>query len=210
MGHTHVVEFRKRCKIGVNGYGGVLLGITLRDERGDEQGFDDLLLDTGAAMSLLNKEFADENGYRRIEGSDRVVFGFNDYERARKALAARHGKSAGEIKSYFDGYRRGGRGKDLKDDLLATYGVSDVGIAVELRRVPAVKLCGFIVKDAVIATPKDDGVDLPNVIGMNILEKFTICLDLNGRWLYMGKRDGKPLVGEELRCGEVAVDAFGA
>ncbi|MDR0220033.1 MAG: hypothetical protein LBI54_01355 [Lachnospiraceae bacterium] len=200
----HDITPKTKCEIAYDFGGRPTVSVTLGDKCSDGstslKGLENVLLDSGAVVTALNKAFADKNGYPVIKAKELVLTGFNDFGRAMKALMAQ-GMSASDINTYFKSFE--GRGKELVESLENEYGITDIGIMFDLRKVSSLEFCGYIVKDVIVATPSESDFLITDVIGMNILEKFRIALDFEYDKLTLCKTEKtKTLVREDLRCGD--------
>ena len=102
----------------------------------------DLLIDTGAFITMLNKTSAEECGYPIIDERGCAISGF-----------------------------------------------SQQGLLCDVRKIPIIIFCGFIIKDVIITTPHDDHVIVSEVLGMNVLENFDFGLSQTNDELYLNKRN---------------------
>jgi len=197
------INYQARARLSLDNSGRPTIPITFaQHENGDEQQYrvGNILLDTGATVTSLNKKVADLKKYPIIKYGQPVVMGFTDLDRAIKALMT-CGKSRTEAYEYL----RAHRGKNLIESLRNNYGITDIGLVCDLRRVSYAVLHNYIVKDVIVATPSDDGVVVTELIGMNLLEKFNISLDIDGKWLYLSKRSGNDVyVNPDYACGSVS------
>ncbi|MCL2717250.1 MAG: hypothetical protein FWE14_00495 [Lachnospiraceae bacterium] len=200
------VDYQIRGELAENSAGRPTVPLTVVQKQGDgwrQHGISDLLLDTGATVTSLNKTVADENGYPIIKHGYPTVFGFNDYARALKALIDL-GKEESEARAYMSSFK--GRGKDLINSLRNDYGINDIGLVCDLRKVSFVVLYDFVVNDVLIATPSEDDVVITEVLGMNVLEKFHFGFDLKGHWLYLSRNEsGISYVNSDFTCGSVSL-----
>lgn len=200
------VNYQIRGGLAENSSGRPTVPLTIVQKQGDgwcQHGISDLLLDTGATVTSLNKTVADENGYPIIRHGYPIVFGFNDYARALKALIDL-GQGETAARAYLSSFK--GRGKDLIDSLRNGYGINDVGLICDLRKVSFIVLYDFVVNDVMIATPSDDDVIITEVLGMNVLEKFNFGFDLEGHLLYLSKNEsGVSYVNSDFTCGNVSL-----
>jgi hypothetical protein len=129
------VEYQTRSKITFDGAGKPKISITLLQRTGNKpQGhmLNGLLLDTGADVTIINKATADTYCYPVISSGAFVLFGFNDVGRAIKALAS-HGMTESSAKAYLTSFV--GRDIELLESLRNDYGITDMGIICDRRKV---------------------------------------------------------------------------
>jgi len=163
---------------------------------------DDMLFDTGAVLTSLNKKVADVNKYPIIKKREPILLGFNDFGRAIRSLV-KIGKSEVEAKSYLAQFT--GRSKDLLDSLHNDYNITDIGLVCDLRKVSYATLFNYVINDVIIATPSDDDVIIAEVIGMNILEKFHFAVEYDSNSLFLEKRlQSVSQINHEFKCGAVS------
>jgi len=84
-------------------------------------------------------------------------------------------------------------------------GFSEKGLVCDLRKIPTVVFCGFRMDDVLVATPHDDGVPVTEVLGMNILENFSIGLDFAMAEIYVNIRRGFVSQKPRYQCGSVSL-----
>jgi len=118
----------------------------------------DLLIDTGAFITMLNKSTAEENNYPITNAKGCAISGF-----------------------------------------------SQQGLLCDLRKIPVMIFCGFIIKDVLIATPHYDNVIVSEVLGMNILENFDFGLSQTNNELYLNKRAFFTSEKPKYKSGEVSL-----
>ena len=196
------VDYQARVRLSLDNSGRPTMPITFAQSESDESKqyrVGNILLDTGATLTSLNKKVADLKKYPIIKYGEPVVMGFTDLDRAIKALSA-CGKSRTEAYEYLKRHR----GKNLIESLRNDYGITGIGLVCDLRRVSYAVLHKYVVKDVIIATPSDDGIVITELIGMNLLEKFSFGLDVDDKWLYLSKRaSGGAYVNPDYACGNV-------
>ena len=164
---------------------------------------DDMLFDTGAVLTSLNKKVADVNNYPIIKKREPILLGFNDFGRAIRSLV-KMGKSEAEAKSYLAQFA--GRSKDLLDSLHNDFNITDIGLVCDLRKISYATLFDYVINDVIVATPSDDDVIIAEVIGMNILEKFHFAIDYEDSSLYIEKcMKGMSRINPEFKCGTVSL-----
>ena len=164
---------------------------------------DDMLFDTGAVLTSLNKKVADVNNYPIIKKREPILLGFNDFGRAIRSLI-KAGKSDTEAKAYLAQFA--GRSKDLIDSLHNDYNITDIGLVCDLRKVSYATFFDYVINDVIIATPSDDDVIIAEVIGMNILEKFHFGIDYESSSIYMERcTKGLSQINPEFLCGAVSI-----
>jgi hypothetical protein len=200
------VNYQTRSALTLDGNGRPTVSVELHQQLGDKskiERIDDLLLDTGADVTSLNKKVADMNMFPIIKHGAPVIFGFNDLVRTLKALV-QAGKTEDEARAYLGSYA--GRGRDLPDSLRKDFGITDIGLVCDLRKVSYITLCGFEIRDVIVATPREDSAVINEVLGMNVLEKFDLGYDLDNNWLYLSKRlSAVTRVKPEYVCGSVVL-----
>ncbi|MDR0220116.1 MAG: hypothetical protein LBI54_01770 [Lachnospiraceae bacterium] len=200
------IDYQKKLNLGPHSSGRPTVPIVFAQKRGNswkQLNNDAILCDTGAVVTSLNKEIAEENHYPIVKHGTPVVFGYNDLAYAKKGLL-KCGMTEEEAEAYLNRFRNG-KGQDLVNSLRDDYEITDVGLVCDTRKVSLVMLSDFIVEDVIIATPRDDGVLITEVLGMNVLEKFHIGFDYSGNYLLLSERiDGRPLGNPEFRCGNVS------
>ena len=163
---------------------------------------ENMLLDTGAVLTSLNKKVADVNNYPIIKKREPILMGFNDFGRAIRSLV-KMGKSDSEAKSYLSQFA--GRSKDLLDSLHNDFNITDIGLVCDLRKVSYVTLFEYVINDVIIATPSDDDVIIAEVIGMNILEKFHFAIEYETNSFYIEKcTKGFSEINSDFKCGNVS------
>jgi len=164
---------------------------------------DNMLIDTGAVLTSINKKVADVNGYPIIKHNEPILMGFNDFGRAIRSLV-NQGKTDAEAKSYLAQFA--GRSKDLLESLKNNHNITDIGLVCDLRRISCVVFFDYIIEDVIIATPSDDDVIIAEVIGMNILEKFHIGFDFINSSLYLNDNISyDSQINPDFRCGSVSL-----
>ena len=121
----------------------MLIGVQCVDYQNRKQPITwlDLLIDTGAFITVINKKTADTNGYPITNARGCAISGF-----------------------------------------------SQKNLLCDLRKIPVMVFCGFTIKDVVIATPHYDNIIVSEVLGMNVLENFTIDLEQTKCEIYLNKR----------------------
>jgi hypothetical protein len=201
------VDYQKRVKNRLNDTGNPIVSFTLaqRTDSGLQQYINgSMLLDTGADISSINTKIAIEYNFPIVSHEATVIFGFNDAARI-IAVLKKCGLSDKEVKEYTS--RFSGRNKELLQALQNDYGIDDAGIVCDLRKVSMAYLYGFVIFDAIIATPCDRKAIVAEVLGMNVLEKLHFGFDLEGKWLYLSKNSDNNIsnVKDEYRCGEVGM-----
>ena len=67
-------------------------------------------------------------------------------------------------------------------------GFSEKGLVCDLRKIPSVVFCGFRIDDVLIATPHYDDISVTDVLGMNILENFSMGMDFAKEEIYLNAR----------------------
>jgi hypothetical protein len=164
---------------------------------------DDMLIDTGAVLTSVNKKFADINQYPIIKHREPVLMGFNDVGRAIRSLV-KQGKTDAEAKSYLSQFA--GRGKDLLGSLRNDFNITDIGLVCDLRKVSYAVFYDYVIEDIIIATPSDDDVIIAEIIGMNILEKFRFGVDIANSAIYIDERtDNISRINPDFTCGSVSI-----
>ena len=118
----------------------------------------ELLLDTGAIITLLNKERADGYGYKIVKEKGCELSGF-----------------------------------------------SEKGLLCDFRVIPTIVFCGFKIKDVHVATPHFNGVQVTEVLGMNLLENFDFGVSLTKEELFLNARRGFESQKPRYKCGEVSL-----
>jgi hypothetical protein len=179
------IDYQKKLNLGPRSSGRPTVPVVFVQKHGNgwkPLNNDAILCDTGAVVTSLNKEIAEENHYPIIEYGRPTIFGYNDLARAKKRLL-QCGKTEDEAEDYLNSFRNG-RGQALVNSLRDDYGITDVGLVCDMRKVSLIMLSDFIVEDVVIATPHDDGVLITEVLGMNVLEKFHIGFDYKSDFKY--------------------------
>jgi predicted aspartyl protease len=164
---------------------------------------DDMLIDTGAVLTSVNKKFADVYQYPIIKHREPVLMGFNDFGRAIRSLVKR-GKTDAEAKAYLSQFA--GRSKDLLDSLRIDFNITDIGLVCDLRKVSYAMLYDFVIKDVIVATPSDDDVIITEVIGMNVLEKLQFGVDFDNSIIYLAKSSNNiTRINPDFTCGAVSL-----
>jgi hypothetical protein len=198
------VDYQAKVRLSLDISGRPTIPITFAQSENDERQqyrVGNILLDTGATVTSLNKKVADLKKYPIIKYSEPVVMGFTDLDRAIKALAT-CGKSRTEAYEYLKRHR----GKNLIESLRNDYSITGIGLVCDLRRVSYAVLFKYVVKDVIIATPSEDGIVITELIGMNLLEKFNFGLDVEDKWLYLSKRTSvNAHVNPDYTCGNVSL-----
>ena len=118
----------------------------------------DLLIDTGAFITMLSKATAEENGYPIIQSQGCKISGFSQKE-----------------------------------------------LLCDLRKIPIMVFCGYMVKDVIIATPHDDNVLVSEVLGMNILENFDFGINQDKREIFLNQRVSFVSEKPKYKSGEVSL-----
>ncbi|MCL2014595.1 MAG: retropepsin-like domain-containing protein [Oscillospiraceae bacterium] len=131
--------------------------VTIDDTNRPAKNFN-LILDTGAFITLIRKDRAQKNGYK--------------IEKERACRIA---------------------------------GFSEKGLLCDLRRIPTAVFCGFRLDDIIVATPHDDGIEVSEVLGMNIIENFNLGLDLDEEQIYLNVRHNFVSQKPRYQCGKVSV-----
>lgn len=155
-----------------------------------------IILDTGASVTTLNKQTADENGYTIIEKEATVLFGFND-----RGIITRELKRLGvtNLQSLLSSYTP----KELKDYLVKN-GITDVGLLYDLRIIPIVVFGGYQIKDVIVSTPTEDNTYISEVLGMNVLGRFHFGLDFEHRRLHLAKNANlNSALNPKYFCGDI-------
>jgi len=197
------VEYETKLKVDIDVSGRPTITVLLAQKsdiwRTDR--IDDLLVDTGANVTTLNKRVADQKGFKIIRNNALTVWGFNDISRAYKALMAL-GKTEDEARLYLGSFS--GKSNQLSEALRKDFNITDIGLLCDLRSIPYVILSDYIIKDVIIATPSEDGIEFNEVIGMNILEKFNFGFDLDKGLMYISKKQKESThVNPDFACGNV-------
>ena len=200
------VDYQSRGVMTLDNSGRPTVPVTLVQRTGSkyrENRIRNILVDTGATITSLDKRVADLNGYPIIKHGEPILLGFNDFGKIIKALM-KAGKTEAEVNAYLKSYA--GRSKDLLASLHNEYSITNIGLVCDLRRVSFALLCGYIVNDVIIATPSEDDVAITEVIGMNILEKFSIGMDFENNWFYLShKTSMSTIVNSDYACGDVSL-----
>lgn len=166
--------------------------------------FGNMLVDSGAAVTSLSKEIADDNAYPIIKSGWPVLMGFTDLARVSHDLV-KLGKTESEAREYLRSFF--GKGNELLTSLKNDFGITGIGIVCDLRRVSFITLNGFTIEDVVVATPHDDNIEITEVLGMNVLEKFSMGMDFDNDSFYLRKRTGCGVfVPDDFKCGDVSVE----
>jgi len=84
-------------------------------------------------------------------------------------------------------------------------GFSEKGLLCDLRKIPTAVFCGFRIDDILIATPHDDGVEIAEVLGMNVIENFEFGLNLSKEEIYLSVRHGLVSQKPKYQCGKVSL-----
>ena len=85
----------------------------------------------------------------------------------------------------------------------AISGFSQNALLCDLRIIPAVIFCGYVINDVIVATPHFDNVAVSEVLGMNVLENFDFGLNLTNGEIYICKRASFVSEKPKYRSGEV-------
>ncbi|MCL2169351.1 MAG: retroviral-like aspartic protease family protein [Defluviitaleaceae bacterium] len=117
-----------------------------------------LIVDTGAFITLINKDTAENHGYKIDNNKTIIITGF-----------------------------------------------SEKGMICDLRKIPALVFCGFVIQDVLIATPQSHEVKVPEVLGMNILENFNFAFDMDEHLIYLNKRGEFVSDKPHYKSGEVVL-----
>ena len=200
------VDYPVKGSIAFDSSGRPTASFTLCQKRDDifhKYRIDDMLIDSGAVLTSLNKKVADINQYPVIKSRELVLMGFNDIGRAIRALI-KLGKTDAEAKVYLAQFT--GRSKDLLDSLYSDFGITDVGLVCDLRKASYAVLSNYVIEDVIFATPSDDDVIIAEVIGMNVLEKFLLGIDFDSGTIHLGERTGAVShINPDFVCGPVSI-----
>ena len=93
----------------------------------------------------------------------------------------------------------------IDGDGCALRGFSEKGLICDLRIIPNVVFCGYLMKNVTIATPRDDNAIVTEVLGMNILENFNIGLNLDKGEIFANLRNDFVSQKPKYSCGEVGI-----
>ncbi|MCL2170582.1 MAG: retropepsin-like domain-containing protein [Defluviitaleaceae bacterium] len=99
--------------------------------------------------------------------------------------------------------RLGLRVVDMRGCLIS--GFSERGMVCDLRLIPTMVFCGFRINDVLVATPHDDGINVTEVLGMNILENFSFGMDFGSEEIFAGVRGEFISQKPRYKCGEISV-----
>ena len=198
------INYAVKGNLGFDGSGRPTVPLTLAQVKNgltNKNRIEDMLIDTGAVLTSLNKKVADINRLPIIKHREPVLMGFNDFGRAIRSLIKR-GKSDAEAKAYLGQFV--GRSKNLIDSLRNEFDITDIGLVCDLRKVSYAVLYDYVIEDVIIVTPSDDDVIITEVIGMNILEKFRVGFDFENDKIHLDECGGtNSRISHDFACGNV-------
>jgi hypothetical protein len=196
--NANVIKYQTSGSLKIDKFGRPAVRLATFDsvQRVANLGVLNLVIDTGAYVTIINKITAENGNYPIIAENALMLYGFFG-KGIIKREAAKQGK-------YIDGTTS----NDLRVDplqakiILERNGLHNVGLLCDLRAIPAVEICDFMLEDVVVATPVEDDAEITEVLGMNVLGNFHFAINLEEKRIYLKKCDSGYVASDQrFKCG---------
>jgi hypothetical protein len=197
---VHVIEYQTNGSVEIDKLERPAVRLATFDgvQKATSLGVLNLVVDTGAYITVINKITAENGNYPIVAENALMLYGFFGKGIIKREVV----KKGKDVDSTV--------GNDFRlnplqaKTILERNGLHNVGLLCDLRVIPAVAFCGFMLEDVVIATPVADDADITEVLGMNVLGYFQFGIDLDRKKIYLRKGDGGYEPSDSrFRCGKI-------